>query len=162
MENRSSQGVEKRETNDERNDCEPGKCEGQNGGSGHKVSSTERSTTSKPVTFNAILLCTPPMANSSSTVKSERSFTVSKIPESVAELKKAIQQEFHIPIYDQKLSFGCSVMEDSEKLDFYKIKDGDQLTIEYTATAEIESVLLFLSNLRDIRDFLNGIQNQLK
>ena len=53
-------------------------------------------------------------------------------------------------------------MENSEKLDFYKIKDGDQITIEYTATAEIESGLLFLSMLRDIRDFLNGVQDQLK
>ena len=94
-------------------------------------------------------------------MKSARTLTVREFPESVAELKKAIQQEFHVPIYDQKLSFGCSLMEDTEKLDFYRIKDGDQFTVEYTATAEVESVLHLLLNLRDILNFLKGVQSQL-
>ena len=41
-------------------------------------------------------------------------------------------------------------MEDSETLDFYRIKDGDQLTLEYTANAEQESVFLLISVVYDI------------
>ena len=159
MGNWISQGEEKSKGD---NEDKPGMREGQNGSSVeevHKVSVTERSTTCKPVTFNVMLLCTSP---NSSAVESTRTFTVSKIPESVAELKKAIQQEFHVPIYDQKLSFGCSLMEDSETLDFYRIKDGDQLTLEYTATAEVDSILLLLSSLQDILKFLKGVQNQMR
>ena len=160
MGNRSSHGDEKRKDDNEVKECqsdtreEPNRSSDEND---HKVSPrTERSTTA---TFNITLICT---SANSSTVESARTLTVREFPESVAELKKAIQQEFHVPIYDQKLSFGCSLMEDSEKLDFYRIKDGDQFTVEYTATAEVESVLHLLLNLRDILNFLKGIQSQLR
>ena len=156
----SSHGDEKRKDDNEVKECqsdtreEPNRSSDEND---HKLSPrTERSTTAR---FNITLICT---SANSSTVESARTLTVREFPESVAELKKAIQQEFHVPLYDQKLSFGCSLMEDSEKLDFYRIKDGDQFTVEYTATAEVESVLHLLLNLRDILNFLKGIQSQLR
>ena len=161
MGNRSSHGDEKRKDDNEVKECQPDTRDEPNRSSDendHKVPPlTERSTTCKPATFNITLICT---SANSSTVESARTLTVREFPESVAELKKAIQQEFHVPIYDQKLSFGCSLMEDTEKLDFYRIKDGDQFTVEYTATAEVESVFHLLLNLRDILNFLKGVQNQ--
>ena len=163
MGNRSSHGDEKRKDDNEVKECQPDTREESNRSSDeddHKVSPlTEGSTTCKPATFNITLICT---SANSSTVESARTLTVREFPESVVELKKAIQQEFHVPIYDQKLSFGCSLMEDSEKLDFYRIKDGDQFTVEYTATAEVESVFHLLLNLRDILNFLKGVQSQLR
>ena len=156
-------GDEKLKDDNEVKECQPDTREEPNRSSDeddHKVSPlTEQSTTCKPARFNITLICT---SANSSTVESARTLTVREFPESVAELKKAIQQEFHVPMYDQKLSFGCSLMEDSEKLDFYRIKDGDQFTVEYTATAEVESVFHLLLNLRDILNFLKGVQSQLR
>ena len=65
-------------------------------------------------------------------------FTARKVPESVAALKLAIQEELHVPVYDQKLSLGCAVMVDVESLEFYRLKDGDQITLEYTTTVDVE------------------------
>ena len=87
------------------------------------------------ISFTVLLRCT----SHGSTVESTHTLTVRTFPESVAELKKAIQNEFYIPIYDQKLSFGFSVMDDSNA----------------------SFVLLLIAAFRDALEFLRGIQTQL-
>ena len=121
-------------------------------------STAEQSTGKAVSNFNVRLLCT----SHGSTVDSTGTISLTKLPESVGELKEAIQNEFDIPVYDQKLSFGCSLMEDGESLDFYRLKDGDQITVEYTAKAQVESVFLLIAALRETLDFLKGIENKLK
>ena len=120
--------------------------------------STAEQSTDKAVSFNVRLLCT----SHGSTVDSTGTISLTKLPESVGELKEAIQKEFDIPVYDQKLSFGCSLMEDGESLDFYRLKDGDQITVEYTGKAQVECVFLLIAALRDVLNFLKGVENELK
>ena len=113
---------------------------------------------SKTIGFNVLLFCT---AQNSTTTKSSRTFTVRKVPESVAALKLAIQEELHVPVYDQKLSLGCAVMVDGESLDFYRLKDGDQITLEYTTTIDVECAFRLMSLLRNALEFVKNAQSQL-
>ena len=88
-------------------------------------------------------------------------FTARKVPESVAALKLAIQEELHVPVYDQKLSLGCAVMVDVESLEFYRLKDGDQITLEYTTTVDVECAFHLMSLLRNALEFVKNAQSQL-
>ena len=110
---------------------------------------------SKTISFNVLLLCAPQNSTTS------RTFTTTKFPESVAALKLAIQEEFQVPVYDQKLSFGSTVMADGESLGFYRLKDGDQITLEYTTTVDVECAFHLMSLLRNALEFVNNEQCQL-
>ena len=110
---------------------------------------------SKTISFNVLLLCAPHNTTTS------RTFTTTKFPESVAALKLAIQEEFQVPVYDQKLSFGSTVMADGESLDFYRLKDGDQITLEYTTTVDVECAFHLMSLLRNALEFVKNEQCQL-
>ncbi|KAL5505523.1 hypothetical protein EMCRGX_G006971 [Ephydatia muelleri] len=90
-----------------------------------------------------------------------RTFTTTKFPESVAALKLAIQEEFQVPVYDQKLSFDCAAMADGESLDFYRLKDEDQITLEYTTTVDVECAFRLMSLLRNALEFVKNEQSQL-
>eukprot|EP00731_Ephydatia_muelleri_P034901 Em0084g14a len=127
-------------------------------GDDSKLGRTCLSEQSKTISFNVLLLCT---AQNSTTTKSSRTFTARKVPESVAALKLAIQEELHVPVYDQKLSFGSTVMADVESLDFYRLKDGDQITLEYTTTVDVECALHLMSLLRNALEFVKNAQSQL-
>ena len=113
---------------------------------------------SKTISFNVLLLCT---AQNTTKTKSSRTFTARKVPESVAALKLAIQEELHVPVYDQKLSLGCAVMADVESLDFYRLKDGDQITLEYTTTVDVECAFHLMSLLRNAFEFVKNAQSEL-
>ncbi|KAL5505369.1 hypothetical protein EMCRGX_G006787 [Ephydatia muelleri] len=113
---------------------------------------------SKTISFNILLLCT---AQNSTKTKSSRTFTARKVPESVAALKLAIQEELHVPVYDQKLSLGCAVMADVESLDFYRLKDGNQITLEYTTTVDVECAFHLMSLLRNAFEFVKNAQSEL-
>ena len=110
---------------------------------------------SKTISFNVLLLRTPLNTTIS------RTFTTTKFPESVAALKLAIQEEFQVPVYDQKLSFDCAVLADGESLDFYRLKDGDQITLEYTTTVDVECAFHLMSLLRNALEFVKNEQSQL-
>eukprot|EP00731_Ephydatia_muelleri_P005318 Em0002g1494a len=110
---------------------------------------------SKTICFNVLLLCAPHNTTTS------RTFTTTTFPESVAALKLAIQEEFQVPVYDQKLSFGSTVMADGESLDFYRLKDGDQITLEYTTTVDVECAFHLISLLRNALEFVKNEQSQL-
>ena len=112
---------------------------------------------SKTISLNVLLLC----ASDDSRVATSRTFSARAITESVAILKLDIQREFHVPVYDQKLSFGCTVMTDSKSLDFYRLKDGDQITVEYTTTVDIECAFRLMSLLRHALEFVKNAQSQL-
>ena len=59
-----------------------------------------------------------------------------------------------MPVYDQKLSFDSTVMADAESLDFYRLKDGDQITLEYTTTVDVECAFHLMSLLRNALEFV--------
>ena len=121
------------------------------------IKQTCLSEQNKTISFNVQLLC----ASHNSTTAINRTFTATKFPESVAALKLAIQEGFQVPVYDQKLSFGCTVMADGESLDFYRLKDGDQITLEYTTTVDVECALRLMSLLRNALEFVKNEQSQL-
>ena len=150
--------MENRSSRDNRNDTEDSEHNKKNLAveEDHKISISQ--TEQNEVTYNVLLRRTV----HNNTVESTHTLTVKKFPESVANLKNAIQHELHIPIYDQKVSFGFCVMDDSNaSLDSYRLKDGDQLTVEYSATAEVESVFLLIAAFRDALEFLKNVQTQL-
>ena len=68
---------------------------------------------SKTISLNVLLLC----ASDDSRVATSRTFTARAITESVAILKLDIQREFHVPVYDQKLSFGSQGKKASNHLE---------------------------------------------
>ena len=110
---------------------------------------------SKTISFNVLLLRAPHNTTTS------RTFTTTKFPESVATLKLAIQEEFQVPVYDQKLSFGSTVMADVESLDFFRLKDGDQITLKYRTTVDVECAFHLMSLLRNALEFVKNEQCQL-
>ena len=120
-----------------------------------KLPCLSEQTQSKTISFNVLLLCAPHNTTTS------RTFTTTKFPENVAALKLAIQEEFQVPVYDQKLSFGCAVLADGESLDFYRLKDGDQITLEYTTTVDVECAFHLMSLLRNALEFVKNEQSQL-
>ena len=110
---------------------------------------------SKTISFNVLLLRTP------HNTTTNRTFTTTKFPESVAALKLAIREELQVPVYDQKLSFGSTVMADGESLDFYRLKDGDQITLEYTTAVDVQCAFHLMSLLRNALEFVKNEQSQL-
>ena len=66
-----------------------------------------------------------------------------------------------MPVYDQRLSFGCASMADGESLDFYRLKDGDQITLEYTTTVDVECAFRLMSLLRNALEFVKNEQSHL-
>ena len=66
-----------------------------------------------------------------------------------------------MPVYDQKLSFGCTVMADVESLDFYRLKDGDQITLKYTTTVDVQCAFHLMSLHRNALEFVKNEQCQL-
>ena len=52
-----------------------------------------------------------------------------------------------MPLYDQKLSFGCTLMTDNKSLGLYRLKDGDQITVEYMTTVDVECAFRLMSLL---------------
>ena len=52
-------------------------------------------------------------------------------------------------------------MTDSKSLDFYRLKDGDQITVEYTTTVDVECAFRLMSLLRHALEFVKSAQSQL-
>ena len=125
-------------------------------GEDEDVKQTRLSEQNKTISFNVQFLCT----SHNMTTATSRTLIARK-SESVAALKLAIQEEFEVPVYDQKLSFGCNVMADGESLDFYRLRDGDQITLEYTTTVDVECALRLMSLLRNALEFVKNEQSQL-
>ena len=53
-------------------------------------------------------------------------------------------------------------MDDKKRLEYYRLKDGDLLTVKYTSTVDIESFRLLLKDLKDVTSFLRDPDVQRK
>lgn len=94
------------------------------------------------------------------TVKENR-FTLKGYPESVLELKESIQAEYSIPASCQRVYFESLLIGDDERLDSYRIRDGDTLHVYYNSEGDVKDVLEIISSMREMVPFLESIQPEL-
>ena len=102
------------------------------------------------------------LVNTTSNKLQEVILKMDYFPEMVRELKEALQEQFQIPIYDQVVIFGAEQLDDEKRLEYYRLKDGDLLTVEYTSTVDIKSFRLLLKDLKDATSFLRDPDVQRK
>ena len=83
-------------------------------------------------------------------------------PEMVRELKEALQEQFQIPVFGQVVIFGAEQLDDEKRLEYYRLKYGDLLTVKYTWTVDIKSFRLLLNDLKEVTSFLRDPDVQRK
>ena len=101
------------------------------------------------------------LVNTTSNKLQEVILKMDYFPEMVRELKEALQEQFQIPMFDQVVIFGAEQLDDEKRLEYYRLKDGDLLTVEYTSTVDIKSFHLLLKDLKDATSFLKDVQSKL-
>ena len=101
------------------------------------------------------------LVNTTSNKLQEVILKMDYFPEMVRELKEALQEQFQIPIYDQVVIFGAEQLDDEKRLEYYRLKDGDLLTVKYTSTVDIKSFRLLLKDVKDATFFLRDVQSKL-
>ena len=101
------------------------------------------------------------LVNTRSKKMGEASLKMNRFPETVRELKEALEEELQIPTYDQVVIFGSEQLDDKKKLHFYRIKDGDLITVKYTSTFDIKTFRLLLKDLTNATSFLRDVEDEL-
>ena len=101
------------------------------------------------------------LVNTGSKKMGEASLKMNRFPETVKELKEALEEELQIPTYDQVVIFGSEQLDDKKKLHFYRIKDGDLITVKYTSTVDIKTFRLLLKDLKNATSFLRDVEDEL-
>ena len=66
----------------------------------------------------------------------------------IADLQDQIQEQFNILVFDQKLTFGPSVLSAKESLQSYSLRNGDSITVEYSSEADVKPILDIVSYLK--------------
>ena len=103
----------------------------------------------REVTFRILLHCVP------ENTRKEKSLTLNDYPKYAFGLKESIQNEFSIPACCQRLYFESILIGDSERLDSYRIRDGDTFHVHYNSEGDVEDILEIISS---IRFFVESIQ----
>ena len=93
--------------------------------------------------------------------KRERELGLTRIPVTIADLQDQIQEQFNIPVFDQKLAFGPTVLSGKESLQSYSLRNGDNITVEYSTEADIKPILDIVSYLKTTLTFLESVEPQL-
>ena len=101
------------------------------------------------------------LVNTTSNKLQEVILKMDNFPEMVRELKEALQEQFQIPMFDQVVIFGAEQLDDEKRLEYYRLKDGDLLTVKYTSTVDIKSFRLLLKDLKDAPSFLKDVRSKL-
>ena len=101
------------------------------------------------------------LVNTGSKKMREASLKMNRFPETVRELKEALEEELQIPTYDQVVIFGSEQLDDKKKIEFYRIKDGDLITVKYTSAFDIKTFRLLLKDLTNAKNFLKDVQGEL-
>ena len=101
------------------------------------------------------------LVNTGSKKMREAALKMIRFPETVTELKEALEGELQIPMYDQVVIFGSEQLDDKKKIEFYRIKDGDLITVKYTSAFDIKTFRLLLKDLTNAKNFLKDVQGEL-
>ena len=111
----------------------------------------------KPNIFslNVTLFC------SQEDTKREQELGLKRIPETIADLQDQIQEQFNIPVFDQKLTFGPSVLSGKEPLQSYSLRNGDNITVEYSSVSDVEEIMGIVSYLQKTLAFFESVKSQL-
>ena len=91
----------------------------------------------------------------------ERELGLTWVPETIAELQDEVQNQFNIPIFDQKLTFGPTTLSSKESIQSYSLRSGDSITVEYTTEADVAVMLETVTFLQKTLTFLESIEPQL-
>ena len=106
-------------------------------------------------TLNVTLSCTEDGS------KKERELGLTSVPETIADLQDEIQDQFNIPVFDQKLTFGATVLSSKESIQSYSLRNGDGITVEYTSEADIKMISDIISYVQSIYAFLEPLSPHL-
>eukprot|EP00731_Ephydatia_muelleri_P001929 Em0001g1929a len=91
----------------------------------------------------------------------ERELGLTWVPETIAELQDEVQDQFNIPVFDQKLTFGPTTLSSKESIQSYSLRSGDSITVEYTTEADVAVVLETITFLQKTLTFLESVEPQL-
>ena len=116
----------------------------------HHVSECNRT-----FSLNLILSCTD------DSTRRERDIDLTWIPVTIADLQDQIQEQFNIPVFDQKLTFGHAVLSGKESLQSYSLRNGDNITVEYSSEADVRDIVRVICYLQKTLAFLESLQPQL-
>ncbi|KAL5516780.1 hypothetical protein EMCRGX_G002193 [Ephydatia muelleri] len=93
--------------------------------------------------------------------KRERELGLTWVPETIADLQDEVQDQFNIPVFDQKLTFGPTTLSSKESIQSYSLRSGDSITVEYTTEADVAVMLETVTFLQKTLTFLESIEPQL-
>ena len=91
----------------------------------------------------------------------ERELDLTWVPETIADLQVEVQNQFNIPVFDQKLTFGPTTLSSKESIQSYSLRSGDSITVEYTTEADVAVVLETITFLQKTLTFLESVEPQL-
>eukprot|EP00731_Ephydatia_muelleri_P001982 Em0001g1982a len=101
------------------------------------------------------------IAAAASLPKRERELGLTWVPETIADLQDEVQDQFNIPVFDQKLTFGPTTLSSKESIQSYSLRSGDSITVEYTTEADVAVMLETVTFLQKTLTFLESIEPQL-
>lgn len=84
-----------------------------------------------------------------------------KMPLRVRDLKSCIELEYDIPSCCQTLVFESVTLEDQALLDFYHVRDGDTIHVNYTSEGNVAEILSVVDHMTQSYHFIGSIQNDL-
>ena len=124
--------------------------------SAYKAARSRASAGNKVIySLNVTLRCTEDGS------KRERALDLTWVPETIADLQDEIQDQFNIPVFDQKLKFGPAVLSSKESIQSYSLRNGDSITVEYTSEADIKEIMGVVSCIQKTLAFVESVQQQL-
>eukprot|EP00731_Ephydatia_muelleri_P002200 Em0001g2200a len=91
----------------------------------------------------------------------ERELGLTWVPGTIADLQDEVQDQFNIPVFDQKLTFGPTTLSSKESIQSYSLRSGDSITVEYTTEANVAVMLETVTFLQKTLTFLESVEPQL-
>ena len=123
---------------------------------GSNQRASNKSTEKKIIySLNVTLSCTEDGS------KRERELGLTCVPETIADLQYDVQDQFNIPVFDQKLTFGPTTLSSKESIQSYSLRSGDSIMVEYTTEADVAVILETVTFLQKTLTFLESVEPQL-
>ena len=107
----------------------------------------------KPLEFTVILASIPEDSPKVATLT-----FIETYPRTVSDLKQGIEDEFSIPTCCQNIRVENIQLRDECSLEFYRIREGDTLHVQYNSVADVGDVLGIVDSLCSMITYIEGIQ----
>ena len=111
------------------------------------------------VSFTVTLNCTPTGGKPTLAIKTL--VIPNGMPLRVRDLKSCIESKYNIPACCQRLVFESVTMEDKMLLEFYHMRDGDSVHVNYVSEGNVSDILDVVDHMSRSYDFINSIQDTL-